>query len=338
MHIGIIGLGNLGTAIARISALNGHQVIGWEHDPRVVASINQDHCNHHYLPDIELPKDLLASSDLGAVIASAQLLFITLPSVYIRTSLANHLSALRPSTGVGLFSKGIDRVTGITAFAQLRSLLPDQPLAMVAGPSLANEFTRGIPTTVIAASDNPPLIATISMALSGPRFAVLPSNDPQGVELGAILKNIYALGFGLYGDDEIAGMNFRGAYITQAVYEMTQLGRCLGANPASLYFFSGLGDLVATALSEHSHNRNLGRRLAEGADLETLGQQLGTLPEGYNSLLAALTIAEQHHCSLPLAGLFRQCIEHRLPADVFFDQFIALIKTAHGATTFRPPL
>jgi len=224
-------------------------------------------------------------------------------------------------------SKGIDAGTGRTAYQMLADLFPHNPKAMVAGPSLANEFARGVVTAVIAASSVPALFPLIRSAMSNNRFAVATSEDVAGVEWGAILKNIYALGLGLMEGREEAGLNFSGAYLTQALKEMTALGRAMGARAGSFLALSGLGDLIATALSENSHNHTMGRLLAQGLSLEEIKQQMSVLPEGYNTLGAALTLARRQSVALPLAGLLHDVIHGDADLAEFFPRFTAILAT-----------
>jgi len=327
MRIGIVGLGNLGSAVAYLTGSNGHQVTAWEYDADVVDECNRFHRNSRFLPGRRLPESVLATRSLAEAGHGAELLFVTLPSRFIEPVLGPFAAEANPALPLVNMSKGIDAGTGRTAYQMLADLFPHNPKAMVAGPSLANEFARGVVTAVIAASSVPALFPLIRSAMSNNRFAVATSEDVAGVEWGAILKNIYALGLGLMEGREEAGLNFSGAYLTQALKEMTALGRAMGARAGSFLALSGLGDLIATALSENSHNHTMGRLLAQGLSLEEIKQQMSVLPEGYNTLGAALTLARRQSVALPLAGLLHDVIHGDADLAEFFPRFTAILAT-----------
>ena len=150
-------------------------------------------------------------------------------------------------------------------------------------------------------------------------------DDPQGVELGGVLKNIYALGMGIVDAYPRAGRNFNGAFITQSLAEMRRLAVALGGRAETLLQVPGVGDLITTAFSEDSHNRRLGTLLAEGHTVESARGEMGTLPEGYNTLRAALGLAQRHQLDLPLAELLWQLIHRELSAEQFFPRFAGIV-------------
>lgn len=326
MEIGIIGLGNLGTALAHVAAGNGHRVSGWEFDKAVIGQINQEHCNRRYLPDITLADTVHATGDVMEVFERAQLVFITLPSRFISPVLGAVAGKLHSHPGIVNMSKGIDSNTGITAFETVSSLFPHHACAMLAGPSLANEFSAGVLTGLVAASKDGQLTATIKSVLGNSRFVVVSGDDPIGVELGGVLKNIYAMGMGLFDSDPKRGLNFVGAYLTRSLAEMVALGTALGAREQTFWQLSGIGDLVTTAMSEHSHNRRMGRLVAQGLTVQEIEQQMGVLPEGYHTLTAALALAQKQRVALPLAQLLHEVIHGDFVAQRFYDRFADILQ------------
>ena len=325
MKVGIIGLGNLGSAVAYLAAGNGHPVLAWEYDQAVVDEVNRQHTNQRYLKGIQLPEQVSATTCVEEVFAGSELVFITLPSRFIPQVLG--ACAGRADTTIGLvnMAKGLHVETGKTAYQMLAELFPDNPKAMLAGPSLANEFVHGVLTAVVAASDDAGLITNIGIVLNNKRFAVSRSGDVMGVELGGILKNIYALGLGVFADREDRGLNFIGAYLTQAITEIQVLGVALGAKKESFWRLSGIGDLIATAMSPQSHNVTMGKLVAQGLSVAEIEAGLGVLPEGYNTLQVALRLAGEHGVSLPLAALLQRLIAGELSVDAFLDAFAATL-------------
>ena len=322
MIVGLVGLGNLGSAIANLAANNGHPVIGWEYNSEVVDEINQAHTNAAYLPGIDLSPDIEATTDLSRVWQETSLVFIALPSVFIERTLAPGRSLVPTSTIIVNMAKGIQADTGQTSFQVMRQLFPHNRLVMLSGPSIATEFARGLPTVVVIASDHMSNLVPVASVLDNRSFRTRFSADTIGVELGGILKNIYAIGLGLFDGADIRSVNFRAAYLTLALEEITRLGVAMGAMAETFSYLAGLGDLMATSLSTHSHNRHLGEQLAKGRTLAEVKTEMQVLPEGYNTLKVTLFIAEKMHVSLPLAKGLWDVINGRYQAQQFIDAFI----------------
>lgn len=322
MQAGIIGLGNLGTAVGNLIAGNGFDVIGWEYNPAVVAEINERSTNQRFLPQISLSSRLRATRDLPAVLAESEVIFVALPSVYLQSTLEPMRGKANPIARIVNMAKGIDKVTGLTSFQMLNDLFPSNPCIMLSGPSVANEFARHMPTTVVIAGTNKTDLLVVSRLLDNDYFRTRFSNDTIGVELGGVLKNIYATGLGMFDGKDIRSVNFRAVYLNIALEEMARFGVAMGAKLETFLYLSGMGDLLATSLSEHSHNRRLGELLAQGYHLPEIKEKMGVLPEGYNTLQAVLYIAEKLHVSLPLAKGLWDVINDRYEVDRFIRSFI----------------
>ena len=321
-RVGLVGLGNLGSAIGNLIANNGFDVVGWEYNRAVVDEINRQHSNSRYLKDVELHANLVATSDLAEAVTASQLIFVALPSAFILSTL-KPVRHLVPEDAILVnMAKGIDGVTGLTSFQTLTSLFPQQRCVMLSGPSIANEFARGMPTIVVLAGQQVTDLVQVSQVLDTAHFRTRFSHDAMGVELGGLLKNIYAIGLGIFDGREIDSVNFRSVYLTIALEEMTRIGVALGAQAETFAYLPGMGDLLATSLSPHSHNRHLGERLSQGWSLDAIRGEMGVLPEGYNTLRIMLNIAEKLHVSLPLAKALWDVIHGRLEADHFIFSFI----------------
>lgn len=322
MRIGIIGLGNLGTALAQLITGNGRQVLGWEHHPEVVAEINEHHTNARFLPDVALSPDLTATGQVEELLAQCETVFVTLPSTFIRATLGPHTQRLRPGAVVVNLAKGIDRTTGQTAFQTLAALFPAHTCLMLAGPAIASEFARGLPTLVVLAGGSPAAMLPIARLLDSAHFRVRFSSDALGVELGGILKNVYAIGLGFFDGKQVTSANFRAAYLTMALEEMSRLGVGMGARPETFAYLAGMGDLLATALSTLSHNRRLGEQIAAGQTIAAIEAASGLLPEGYQTLRMVLLLAEKVRVPVPLAlGIWR-VLTGQATAEGFIDAFV----------------
>ncbi|MCB1615685.1 MAG: hypothetical protein KDI30_06700, partial [Pseudomonadales bacterium] len=297
----------------------------WEYDKAVVDEVNTLSTNQRYLEGLSLSRKVVATTDMQAFFREVDIVFVTLPSRFVKRVIAPHASQVSGQLPFVNMSKGIEEETGETVFQQLSALFPHNPLAMVAGPSLANEFSRGVFTAVVAASEHIWLVEKVRQLMSNLRFAVVASEDAIGVELGGILKNIYALGMGLFDQRTDKGMNLVGAYLTQSLKEMTLLGVAMGASPGSFTNLSGVGDLITTAMSEHSHNQKMGRLVASQMPIESIRKEMGVLPEGYNTVRVALKQAARLQLDLPLASLIYRAVNDNLGVDDFLDEFSGIL-------------
>jgi glycerol-3-phosphate dehydrogenase (NAD(P)+) len=322
MRVGIIGLGNLGTAVGNLVASNGHDVIGWEYDRSVAAEINQQHTNTRFLPGIDVHPNVMASTDLPPVVQTCQVVFITIPSVFIKTTLQPVREHFNPTVVLVNMAKGIDGTTGLTSFQTLSGLFPNNRTVMLSGPSIANEIARKMPTVVVIAGKNKSDLLLVARTLDNEYFRTRFSDDEIGVELGGILKNIYAIGLGLFDGKDVKSVNFRAVYLTLAMEEITRIGVSMGAKIETFLYLSGIGDLLATSLSEHSHNRRMGVLLAQGLALPAIEKEMGVAPEGYNTLKSMLYIAEKLHVAMPLAKGLWDVIHGRYSAERFITSFI----------------
>lgn len=324
MRIGILGLGNLGSSIGRLIANNGYDVLAWEYDQRVVDEVNHQHCNSRFLAGVPLPVNLTATTNINQL-ASLDTLVIAMPSPFIAKTLASFEEPIKVSTSLINLSKGIS-AQGTTIYQTLTQWAPDNPIALLSGPTIANEVAKDKFTAIVAASTSDVLLDQVDQLFSSEYFSVSRHRDPIAVELGGILKNIYALAMGIVAPHAAYGQNFNGAFIYLALKEMAELIEALGGEPQAAYGLSGLGDLITTALSEDSHNRHMGKLLAKGLSVEDIKQQLAVLPEGYNSLYQALTLADHHSCSLPLAMLIQQRVEGIIDNDGLMKAISLLLK------------
>ncbi len=322
VNTGIVGLGNMGTAIANLIASNGYKVTGWEHDGGVVDEINRRHLNSRFLPGVALSTNLKATKELGEVFEEAEAVFIAVPSAFIKDVLAAVKDEVGEETILVNLAKGLDRHTGLTSFQTVASLFPRNRTVMLSGPSIANEFSRRMPTVVVLAGRERADLTAVARMLDNGYFRTRFSDDATGVELGGILKNIYAIGLGMFDGKGIRSVNFRSAYLTIALEEMANIGARMGARRETFFYLSGLGDLIATSLSEHSHNRRMGELLAGGFDLREIRRRMGILPEGYAAMLSILYMAEKLHVSAPLMKNLWDVINGRYEVERFISLFI----------------
>lgn len=322
MKIGFVGLGNMGTALGNLVASNGHDIIGWEYNKDVVEEINYKKENSKFLPNVELNARLKATNDLSEVFDKCKIVFIAIPSVYIKSTLSPFKGKINKEIILVNLAKGIDSESYLTSFQILSMLFPQNKKLMLSGPSIANEFSKKMPTIVVLAGRDISDLQIVSRVLDNEFFRTRFSDDEVGVELGGLLKNIYAIGLGMFDGKDIKSINFRSAYLTIALEEMTRIGVACGAKRETFSYLSGMGDLIATSLSEHSHNRRFGELLAKGLNINEIKNKMGVLPEGYNTLKTILHIVEKFHIFAPLAKNLWDVVNGRYTVEKFIYFFI----------------
>jgi glycerol-3-phosphate dehydrogenase (NAD(P)+) len=322
MKTAVIGAGNMGTALACLLTDNGHSVTCWDHIPEVVEDIRTNHLNSRFLPGVTLPSSVTADLFLNHVVREAQMIFIAVPSLYFRHVIKEFSPFSMAQAVVVGTSKGLEAATGkrmSQVYAEAGVHSADKYVAC-SGPSIANEFARKKPTAVVLASPNANSLHKASEAMANPYFHVDVCDDIDGVELGGVLKNIYALGMGLLDGLNHGSLNVKAVFLTLALREMKQIAVKMGAQEKTLEGLAGLGDLVTTSLSVDSHNHKLGEALAQGAEFDKVVTQLGgQVPEGVRTLS---TVLEKVGSTLdtPLARLIQTCLNQPAARLKFVDE------------------
>jgi glycerol-3-phosphate dehydrogenase (NAD(P)+) len=322
MKTAVIGSGNMGTALACLLADNGHTVACWDHMPEVVEDIRKNHVNSRYLPDAPLPSGVTADHLLNHVVNEARIIFIATPSHYFRHVVKEFSPFSLPETVVVCTSKGLEagthkRLSQVYAEVALHS--PDY-YVVLSGPSIANEFAQKKPTAVVLAGSNHTSAQKAAGALSNPYFHVELSDDLLGVELGGVLKNLYALGFGLLDGLKPGSPNLQATFLTLALKEMKRVATALGAKASTLEGLAGLGDLISNGFALDSHNHKLGQYVAQGMEYDKAVEKLGGVaPEGARTLDMVLETSGTAGES-PLARLIHTCLHQPAARAKFVDE------------------
>ena len=321
--IGMIGLGNFGTAIAHVLTSNGHAVIGWDIQKDIVAEIQENHINTRYLPSITLSPLLQATNNLHEVLTDTSLLFVAIPARYIHGVFADYVNAIDDNTICVNLAKGMDVERGETAFTILQNTLPQCHHWVLSGPSIANEFVQGHPTQVVLAGGDKTTYQHIAETLNTSTFHTQFSDDVLGTEWGGIIKNIYAIGLGLLPAPR--AVNTQAMYLNRTLDEMGVIFELLGSHSASAYALPALGDFLATALSPHSHNRGLGETVRDNPDHLKNAITDDYLPEGYYTLQYMLRLASERDVKLPIAESIHAVLHQQKSSQHIID--ILLSKT-----------
>lgn len=293
--IAVVGLGAWGSALALHCARLGCAVTGWSRDGKLVEEIASSRNLHVAGQSGHLPDSFTATSNL-ADLSDADLSILALPA----RAWGEVLPKLTARAIVSA-TKGLEKESGSTplTFAHERYGYSKDSLAVISGPSFASDLVSGRPISVVAGSTSNKLATLIANALSSPTLRVYTSNDPLGVELGGILKNIIAIVAGV-SDSLGYGPSARAAVISRGLHEMTTLAIALGAEEKTLTGLSGLGDLIMTATEDQSRNRTVGLRLGKGEKLSDVIASLGATAEGVSSAPLVLSLAQKHGIAAPL--------------------------------------
>ena len=295
-HIGVVGGGAWGTALACQARRAGRRVTLWSRDPAVSASIARDRANPIYLPGLPLDGGIEAAADLAALAACDALLLVC-PAQAVR-ELSARLAGGAP---VVICAKGIEASSGLLMPEVLAEVLPGRPLAMLSGPSFAEEVTKGLPTAVSIATADATLGQTLAGALAGGAFRPYWTQDVLGVALGGAIKNVLAIAAGVV-EGRGLGHNAAAALITRGFAEMARLGQAMGAELETLTGLAGLGDLVLTCHGPLSRNRSLGLALGKGTRLADYMAGRRQVVEGEATAPAVLARAARQGIEMPICA------------------------------------
>jgi len=313
--IAVIGDGGWGTALALLLHGNGHAVTAWGPFPEYVKTIAERRRNEKFLPGIQLPPEIEWTTTRADAVAGADVAVLAVPSRFYADTIGSFAGLIPDSCLLVNVAKGLDENTHERMSRVAERVLGRAPVAVLSGPSHAEEVARGIPTAVVVACDQPEPARRLQSIFAAARFRVYTSDDTLGVELGGTLKNVIAIAVGV-SDGLGFGDNTRAALITRGLAEITRLGSALGARPTTFSGLSGMGDLIVTCTSRHSRNRGVGERIGRG---ETVDQVLGSTAqatEGVWNCAAARTMARELGIEVPITEEVYSIVhEAKPPAD-----------------------
>ena len=314
--LAIIGGGSWGTALACVLAPRFDHVRLWMNEAEIAERTQSTRVNDVFLPGFSLPATVTVGNSLEEALADADFVLSVMPSHVVRAVYQRMLPWLRLETPLISATKGLEASSLLRVSQVIREVTgPAYGIAVLTGPTFAREVAAGNPTALVAASDNPALAATVQARFSGPTFRVYASDDPIGVETGAALKNVIAIGAGIC-DGLGLGHNAVAALITRGLAELTRLAVVLGAKPETLSGLAGLGDLVLTCTGDLSRNRQVGLKLAAGLQLGEILQATPMVAEGVKTTAVAMQLSERHGVELPIVQEMHGVLNlGRLPAE-----------------------
>ena len=307
----VIGAGSWGTTLAALLARNGHDVVLWALEPDVVADITRVRENRRFLAGVRLPDALVATEDLAAAVADADVLVSVVPSQFVGRVMAEAQPHVSKSCQVVSASKGLETATLRRMEDVLGEALGEPALAgftVLSGPSFALEVARESPTLVVAASSDRDAAERVQKLFQNHYFRVYTNSDVIGVELGGALKNVIALASGMASGLGF-GHNTLAALITRGLAEIARLGQAMGARAETFAGLAGMGDLVLTCTGELSRNRTVGFRLGRGESLESIVSDMSAVAEGVKTALAGHELARRHRVKMPITSEVRAILE-----------------------------
>ena len=296
--IAIIGSGGWGTAAACHLYNNGHDVTLWSWQKEECERLEKDLENKEFLPGVKIPSGIRFTDDISCV-KGCDLVVLVTPSKAIRSTCKAMSEYIDDGAIVVILSKGIEDKTLLTLSEVAESELPSCHIAVMSGPSHAEEVARGIPTTNIAAAKSIDHAKFIQSIFNSESFRVYTGTDVLGVELGGALKNIIALCAGV--TDGIGfGDNTKAALMTRGISEISRLGVAMGAKAETFAGLSGIGDLIVTCTSMHSRNRRAGILLGSGKSLDEALSEVHMVVEGVQSCPAAYELSKKYGVEMPI--------------------------------------
>lgn len=327
-NIGIIGAGTWGTALALLLHKNGHRITIWSalEDEIVQMKNTREHRN---LPGVALPEELNLTADLGAAMAGEDILVLAVPSVFVRATAKRMNEFCRDGQIVVNVAKGIEENTLMTLSQIIEEELPMADVAVLSGPSHAEEVSRGIPTTCVVGAHSKRTAEHIQNLFMSRAFRVYTSPDILGIELGAALKNVIALAAGT-ADGLGYGDNTKAALITRGIAEIARLGTVMGGRFETFCGLSGIGDLIVTCASMHSRNRRAGILIGKGYTMEEAMKEVNMVVEGVYSAKASLALAGKYQVDMPIITEVNAVLFQGKPAKLAVEDLMLRDKTSES--------
>lgn len=311
--IGMIGAGSWGIALTWLLTNNGHQVTVWSALEDEIKMLCEKREHTSKLPGVLLPESVSFTTELEKAAEGMELLVLAVPSPFVRSTAHQLKDIVEEGQIIVNVAKGIEEKTLMTLSEVIEEEIPQAQVAVLSGPSHAEEVGKGVPTTIVAGAKTKKAAEKIQNIFMSPVFRVYTSPDVLGIELGAALKNVVALAAGI-ADGLGYGDNTKAALITRGITEISRLGMAMGGRRETFFGLSGIGDLIVTCASMHSRNRRAGILIGQGHTMEEAMEEVKMVVEGVYSARAAVGLAEKYQVSLPIIEQVNQVLFYGKPA------------------------
>ena len=318
--IGVIGAGAWGTALAQILASNGKDVTIWAREPDVVKAIDQNKENPNFLPGILLSKNLKATESLR-VVTRRDIVLIVTPAQHVRTTLESIKNDVSEKQPIVICAKGIELGTGMLLSQVAEEIIQNSTIAILSGPTFADEVARGLPSAVTVAVKDKEIGKQLQEALGVSRFRPYITEDIIGAQLGGAIKNVIAIACGIVAGRKM-GDSARAALLTRGIAEIARLGVAMGASKETLLGMCGIGDLMLTCSSMKSRNYSLGVALGEGKTLEEILGTRKAVTEGVHTAKATLELAKKNAVDMPISEAVNKCLNEGVPIDEAIEEML----------------
>lgn len=298
-NVGVLGAGSWGTALSVLLSDNGHQVSIWSIDENEVSMLNEKREHELKLPGVKLPEDIIITGDLEAAVRGKDFLVLAVPSPFTRGTARKMKPYVADGQIIVDVAKGIEESTLMTLSRQIEQEIPQADVAVLSGPSHAEEVGRKLPTTCVVGAKSKKTAEYLQSAFISNVFRVYTSPDILGIELGGSLKNVIALAAGI-ADGLGYGDNTKAALITRGIAEIARLGVKMGGKIETFSGLTGIGDLIVTCASVHSRNRRAGCLIGQGMSTQEAMDEVKMVVEGVYSAKAAAKLAREYGVSMPI--------------------------------------
>ena len=314
-----LGAGSWGTALAILCANNGHRVTIWSAVESELDMLKTNREHKDRLPGVKLPDSIEIEGDIKKACDDKDGLVFSVASPFVRATAERIRSFVKKGQIIVNVAKGIEDGTMMTLCEVIEDVLPDVDVAVLSGPSHAEEVSKGVPTTVVVGAHSEKTATFVQDVFMCPNFRVYTSPDMIGIELGGSLKNVIALAAGIL-DGMNMGDNTKAALMTRGIAEISRLGIELGGQMETFSGLSGIGDLIVTCTSKHSRNHNCGYLLGQGKTLEEAKKEINQVVEGVNTAQAAMSLANKYHVTMPIVEQINAILfENKTAKQAMYD-------------------
>ena len=318
-NVGVLGAGSWGTALSVLLTENGHQVTVWSIDENEVNMLNEKREHVQKLPGVKLPDSMVVTTDLEGTVKGKDFLVLAVPSPFTRSTAKKMAPFVAEGQIIVDVAKGIKEATLLTLSKQIEEEIPQADVAVLSGPSHAEEVGRKLPTTCVIGAKTRKTAEYLQSMFISPVFRVYTSPDILGIELGGSLKNVIALAAGI-ADGLGYGDNTKAALITRGIAEITRLGVKMGGRIETFSGLTGIGDLIVTCASVHSRNRKAGYLMGQGMSMQEAMDEVKMVVEGVYSAKAAAKLAEKYGVSMPIVDEVNAVLfDGKSPAEAVND-------------------
>ena len=316
IRVAVIGGGSWGTTVAHLAA---HQVptLLWARRAELADEVNERHTNERYLTGFDLHPELRATSDLAEAVEQADVIVMGVPSQGFRSALEDVAPHVRAWVPVLSLTKGLEQGTQLRMTQVVHQVLPGHPSAVLTGPNLAKEILAGHAAAAVIATPDPVVADYLQRIFHQNLFRVYTNPDVAGCEIAGALKNVIAIAAGM-ADGLGTGDNTKATVITRGLAELSRLGEAMGGQFVTFSGLAGMGDLLATCMSQQSRNRFVGEQLGRGRSIEEIIADMNMVAEGVKTSRVVMELAEEYGVEMPIASeVYAVCHEGATAEDAY---------------------